>query len=133
MKSASPETQCAECIFQKQYPICTLTLQTKYQGHANHDTTFENSQQLTSGINTSTILLTGWDFIFKLCPFMIGNSSNHQPSMLSSPLIHLPKTLYSPSAMKSLPPYFMGRDTMSLLHRKILLTCIPQYLQESAE
>ena len=29
-----------------------LTLQIKYQGQANHDTTFENSQQLTSGINS---------------------------------------------------------------------------------
>ena len=35
--------------------------------------------------------------------------------------------------MKSFPPYFMGRDTMPLLHWKILLGCIPQYLQESAE
>ena len=42
-----------------------LTLQIKYQGQANHDTTFENSQQLTSGINTSAILLTGQGFIFK--------------------------------------------------------------------
>ena len=56
MKSPTSETQCAECIFQKQYTICAkgcvmvsmtlifyLCLQTKYQGHANHDTTFENS------------------------------------------------------------------------------------------
>ena len=42
-----------------------LTLQIKYQGQANHDTTFENSQQLTSEINTSAILLTGQGFIFK--------------------------------------------------------------------
>ena len=42
-----------------------LTLQIKYQGQANHDTTFENSQQLTSEINTSAILLTGQVFIFK--------------------------------------------------------------------
>ena len=57
MKPATPETQCVECIFQK--PIryfntlfVLLTLQIKYQGQANHDTTFENSQQLTSGINS---------------------------------------------------------------------------------
>ena len=42
-----------------------LTLQIKYRGQANHDTTFENSYQLTSGIYTSTILLTGQGFIFK--------------------------------------------------------------------
>ena len=42
-----------------------LTLQIKYQVQANHDTTFGNSYQLTSGINTSTILLTGQGFIFK--------------------------------------------------------------------
>ena len=43
MKSPTPETQCVECIFQKQYPICAVNLQIKYQGQANHDTTFENS------------------------------------------------------------------------------------------
>ena len=42
-----------------------LTLQINYQGQANHDTTFENSYQLTSIINTSTFLLTGQGIIFK--------------------------------------------------------------------
>ena len=65
MKSPTPETQCAEGIFQKQYLFVLLTLQIKHQGQVNHDTTFENSQQLTSGINTFTILLTGQGFIFK--------------------------------------------------------------------
>ena len=41
MKPQTPETQCAECIFQKQFVL--LTLQIEYQGQANHDTTFENS------------------------------------------------------------------------------------------
>ena len=50
-----------------------LTLQIKYRGQANHDTTFENSYQLTSGINTSTILLTGRALSSSLYPFMIGN------------------------------------------------------------
>ena len=35
------------------------------QGQANHDITFENSWQLTSGINTSTILLTSQGLISK--------------------------------------------------------------------
>ena len=66
MKSPpTPETQCAECIFQKRYPICAVKFTNKYQDQANHDTTFENSYQLTSGIYTSTILLTGQGFIFK--------------------------------------------------------------------
>ena len=43
MKSPTSETQCAECIFQKQYLFVLLTLQIKYQGQANHNTTFENS------------------------------------------------------------------------------------------
>ena len=64
---ANPETQSEECISQKQ--IVLLTLQIKYQGQANHDTTFENSYQLTSGINDSTILLTGQGFIFKCISF----------------------------------------------------------------
>ena len=41
-----------------------LTLQVKYQVQANHDTAFENSE-LTSGVNTSTILSTGQGFIFR--------------------------------------------------------------------
>ena len=53
MKSPTPETQCAECIFRKQHLFVLLTLQTKHQGQVNYDTTFENSQELTSGINTS--------------------------------------------------------------------------------
>ena len=65
MKSPTPETQCTACIFQKQYLFVLLTLQIKHQGQVNHDTTFENSEQLTSGINTSTILLTGQGFIFR--------------------------------------------------------------------
>ena len=47
--------------------------------------------------------------------------------------INLPKTICPPSAMKNFPQYFMGRDTMPLLHCKILWGSIPQYLQESAE
>ena len=43
MKFPTPETLCAECIFQKQHPIALLTLQIKNQGQANHGTTFENS------------------------------------------------------------------------------------------
>ena len=43
MNTPTPETQSAECIFQKQYPICAVNLQIKYQGQAYHDTTFENS------------------------------------------------------------------------------------------
>ena len=65
MKFPTPETQCAECIFRKQYLFVMLTLQIKHQGQVNHDTTFENSEQLTSGINTSTILLTFQGFTFK--------------------------------------------------------------------
>ena len=37
-----------------------------------------------------------------------------------------------PSAMKNFPPWFMGQDTMPLLHWKTIWRCIPQYLQESA-
>ena len=65
MKCSTPEAKCAEGIFQMQYLFFLLTLQIKYQGQAEHDTTFEKSQQLTSGVTTSTILLSGWDFIFK--------------------------------------------------------------------
>ena len=46
MKLPTTETQCDECIFQKQYPICTVNftyIQMKYQDQANHDTTFENT------------------------------------------------------------------------------------------
>ena len=43
MKSSTPETQCAECICQKHTIFVLLTLQIKFQGQANHDTTFENS------------------------------------------------------------------------------------------
>ena len=46
-----------------------LILQIQYQGQVNHGTTFENSSQLTSGTNTSTILLTCQGFIFK-CIFL---------------------------------------------------------------
>ena len=52
-------------FFKSNTPFLLLTLQIKYPGQANHDTTFENSQQLTSEINTSAILLTGQGFIFK--------------------------------------------------------------------
>ena len=52
-------------FFKSNILFLLLTLQIKYQGQANHDTTFENSQQLTSEINTSAILLTGQGFIFK--------------------------------------------------------------------
>ena len=38
-----------------------------------------------------------------------------------------------PYAIKSFPPYFMERDTMPLLHWKIMWGCLAQYLQESAE
>ena len=64
MKSSTPETQSAECIFRKQHLLVLLALQIKHQGQVNHDNTFENSQQLTSGINISTILLTCQGFIF---------------------------------------------------------------------
>ena len=58
MKPPTPEAQCAEGIFQIQYPFCAvnftnnvsrssrtllLTLQIMYQGQAEHDRTFENS------------------------------------------------------------------------------------------
>ena len=43
MKSPTPETLCAECIFQSNALFVLLTLQIKYQGQANHDTTFENT------------------------------------------------------------------------------------------
>ena len=46
MKLPTTETQCDECIFQKQNPICTVNftyIQMKYQDQANHDTTFENT------------------------------------------------------------------------------------------
>ena len=36
MKSPTPEIQCAQGIYQMQYPICA-------KGQADHDTTFENS------------------------------------------------------------------------------------------
>ena len=36
MKSPTPETQCAQGIYQMQYPICA-------KGQADYDTTFENS------------------------------------------------------------------------------------------
>ena len=36
----------------------------------------------------------------------------------SCPPINSPKTICPPSAMKGFPPYFMGWDTMSLLHWK---------------
>ena len=65
MKSPTPQTQSAECIFRKQYLFVLLTLQIKDQGQVNHDTTFENSQKLTSGIHNSTIRLTCQGFIFK--------------------------------------------------------------------
>ena len=63
MKSPTPETQ--SVFFKSNTLFVLLTLQIIYQGQANHNTTFENFQQLTSGKNTSTILLTGQDFIFK--------------------------------------------------------------------
>ena len=65
MKSPTPDTQCTACIFQKQYLFVLLTLQIKHQDQVNHDTTFEKSQQLISGINTSTILLICQGFTFK--------------------------------------------------------------------
>ena len=35
MKSPTPETQCTECIFQRQYPICAVNLQiTPYVGQS---------------------------------------------------------------------------------------------------
>ena len=43
MQSPTPETQCTESIFQKQYLFVLLILQIKYQGQANHGTTLENS------------------------------------------------------------------------------------------
>ena len=42
MKSPTPETQCAESIFQIQYPIGAVNFQIKYQGQAEHDPTFES-------------------------------------------------------------------------------------------
>ena len=48
-----------------------LTLQIKYQGQPNHDTTFEISYQLTSEINTSTTLLTGRALSSNVYAFMI--------------------------------------------------------------
>ena len=65
MKSPTPDTQCTACIFQKQYLFVLLTLQIKHQDQVNHDTTFEKSQQLISGINTSTIPLICQGFTFK--------------------------------------------------------------------
>ena len=43
MKSPTPETQSAECIFRKQYLFVLLTLQIKHQGQVNHETTCESS------------------------------------------------------------------------------------------
>ena len=46
MKSPIPETQCAESIFQMQYPICAVNftnLHKIYQGQDEHGTNFENS------------------------------------------------------------------------------------------
>ena len=48
-----------------------LTLQIKYQGQPNHDTTFEISYQLTSEINTSTTLLAGRALSSDVYAFMI--------------------------------------------------------------
>ena len=41
MKSPTPETQ--SVFFKSNILIVLLTLQVKYQGQANHGTTFENS------------------------------------------------------------------------------------------
>ena len=43
MKPLTSETQCAEGIFKCNALFVLLTLQIKYQGQANHDTTSENS------------------------------------------------------------------------------------------
>ena len=51
MKSPAPETQCGEDIFFKFSTLFVLlTLQIKYQDQAEPKTTFENCEQLTSGI-----------------------------------------------------------------------------------
>ena len=42
MKSQTPETQCAEGIFKQNTLILLLNLQIIYQGHAEHNTTFES-------------------------------------------------------------------------------------------
>ena len=42
MKCSTTETKYAEGIFQMQFLFFLLTLQIKYQGQAEHDTTFEN-------------------------------------------------------------------------------------------
>ena len=55
MKYPTPE----RVFFKCSALFVLLTLQIKYQGQTDHDTTFEDSQQLNSQINTSTILLTG--------------------------------------------------------------------------
>ena len=65
MKFPTPKTHCAEGSFRMQYLFVLLTLQIKYQGQADYDITFQNSWQLTPGINTSTVLFTGQGFIFK--------------------------------------------------------------------
>ena len=68
MKSPTPEGQCAKGIFQMLYPICVVNFTNNisrcgYQ--AEHETTFQNTYKLTSGMNTSTILLTGQGFILE--------------------------------------------------------------------
>ena len=65
MKSPTPGHSVQSVFFKSNTQFVLLNLQIKYQGQANHDTTFENSEQRTSGINTSTILLTSQGFIFK--------------------------------------------------------------------
>ena len=42
MKSQTPETQCAEGIFKQNTLIMLLNLQIIYQGHAEHNTDYEN-------------------------------------------------------------------------------------------
>ena len=65
MKSQALRHSVQSVFFKRNILFALLTLQIKYQGQANHDTSFKTSDQLTSGINTSTILLTGQGFIFK--------------------------------------------------------------------
>ena len=59
MKSLTPEEHCKRVFLNHNTLFVLLTLQIIYQGHAEDDTIFENSSQLTSRINTYTILLTG--------------------------------------------------------------------------
>ena len=155
MKSPTPETQCAERIFQMQFPICAVNFINKISrsGWISHgvwklftinfrNIYFHNSVGC-SGLYLQVYIPSWLAKILTLTVFRLMENAfvklpcPYHDLIINPPCRAVPYKLaqnnLSLICHEKLPSILYGQHTMSWLHWKIMWDYIPQYLQESAE